>query len=115
MSLIEKMMDECVIMNKIKESDGEGGSITTWQEGAQILVAIVNDTSMNARIAEREGVTSTYTLTTHRSNTLEYHDVIKRISDGKIFRVTGDGNDVKSPAVSSLDMSQVSAERWELT
>ena len=115
MSLINKMMDACVIMNRMKESDGEGGFITRWQDGAEILVAIVNDTSMSARIAEQEGVTSTYTLTTSRSNALEYHDVIKRLSDGKIFRVTSDGNDVKSPAVSSLDMSQVSAERWELT
>lgn len=115
MKLIEAMMDECVIMNKIKQDDGEGGSVTTWQEGAHILVAITNNTSMSARIAQQEGVTSTYTLTTHRSNTLEFHEVIKRLTDGKIFRVTSDGNDVKSPAVSSLDMSQVSAERWELT
>jgi len=115
MSLIEAMMDECYIMNKIKTSDGEGGSVTTWSEGSLILVAITNDTSMSARVAEQQGVSSTYTLTTKRTNSLDYHDVIKRKSDGKIFRVTSDGSDKMSPAVSSLDMSQVTAERWTLT
>lgn len=115
MSLIDAMMDECIIMNKIKESDGEGGSITTWIEGAEILVAITTDMSMSARVAEREGVTSTYTLTTKRENALDFHDVIKRKKDGKIFRVTSDANDKMSPAVSSLDMAQATAERWTLT
>ena len=115
MSLIDLMMDSCVIMNKSKVADGQGGFNVEWTEGASILVAIVHDSSMNARIAEKEGVTSTYTLTTHRENPLEYHDVIKRISDGKIFRVTSDAGDTVSPAVSNLNMTQVTAEKWELT
>lgn len=114
MSLIENMMEACVIMNKAKVSDGEGGYTVEWTEGAELMVAITNDTSMQARIGEKEGVTSTYTLTTTRDNVLEFHDVIKRLSDGKTYRVTSDGDDVKSPLVSTLDMSQVTAERWEL-
>lgn len=114
MSLIEAMMDSCVIMNKSKVSDGEGGFTTEWTEGAEIKVAIVNDISMQARVAEQQKVTSTYTLTTSRENALEFHDVIKRLSDGETFRVTSDGSDKQSPKVSSLNMSQVSAEKWSL-
>ena len=113
--LIENMMTKCVIMNKSKVSDGEGGTIVNWQEGAEILVAIVNDTSMSARIAQQEGVSSTYTLTTTRDNALEYHDVIKRLKDGAIFRVTSEGGDKVSPIVSGLDIAQVSAEKWSLS
>lgn len=115
MSLIDAFMTPCVIMNIAKESDGQGGFITEWSEGAEILVAIVNDSSMQARIAEQDGVTSVYTLTTTRENALSFHDVIKRKSDGQIFRVTSNGIDKKSPVVSELNMSQVTAERWELT
>lgn len=115
MSLIDYMMDSCVIMNKSKVADGQGGFKVEWTDGANILVAIVNDSSMSARVAEKEGVTSTYTLTTHKDTVLEYHDVIKRLSDGKIFRVTSDPDDKMSPKVSSLDMIQVTAEKWELT
>ena len=115
MSLIDSMMESCVIMNKSKVSDGEGGYITEWQEGAPIDVAIVHDSSMQAKIGERQGVTSVYTLTTRQDVVLEYHDVIKRLKDGKIFRVTSDAGDEKSPKVSTLNMAQVSAEKWELT
>lgn len=115
MSLIENMMEKCVIMNSAKVSDGEGGFIVEWSEGAEIDVAIVNNSSMEARIAEKQGVTSTYTLTTTKGVKLEYHDVIKRVSDGKIFRVTTEYGDTLSPNVSTLDISQVSAEKWSLT
>ena len=117
MSLLEEMMEPCLIMNKAKVPDGQGGFTTEWVEGAEILVAIVNDQSMQARRAEKEGVTSTFTLTTTRANALEFHDVIKRESDGKIFRVTSNTEDKKSPvaSMSTLDMAQCSAENWELT
>lgn len=115
MSLIDEFMTECAIMNKAKVPDGEGGFITEWTEGAVIKVAIVNDSTTQARIAEKEGFTSTYTLTTLRENQLEFHDVIKRLKDNAIFRVTSNAEDKLSPNVSSLNMAQVSAERWELT
>ena len=115
MSLIDLMMTDCVIMNKAKISDGEGGFDTEWTEGAQIKVAIVKDASLNARIAEKDGVTSTFTLTTKRDNALEFHDVIKRLKDGQTFRVTSDSTDSTSPSFSSLDMAVVTAERWDLT
>lgn len=114
MSLLDSMMEACVIMERRRVSDGEGGVITTWEEGATINVAIVTDQSMQARIAEREGVTSTYTLTTSRSNKLDFHDVLKRVSDGKIFRITSDPEDKKSPNVSTFDMMQFTAEGWAL-
>ena len=46
--------------------------------------------------------------------TLEYHDVFRRSSDNKIFRVTSDGDDRKTPTSAKLDMRQVTAEEWEL-
>ena len=60
-------------------------------------------------------LTSTYTVTTRRSTVLEFHDVFKRLSDGTIFRATSNGADKQSPKTGTLDMCQVTAERWELT
>ena len=45
---------------------------------------------------------------------LQYHDVVKRDRDGKIFRVTSDGDDNYTPASSSLDIRQVEAEEWTI-
>lgn len=114
MSLID-WMEKCIIMNKTKISDGEGGFDVTWAEGAEIYCAIALDSSMRARIAQSEGFTNVYSIVTNANVNLEFHDVIKRVSDGKIFRITSDGSDNKSPKFSSLNMRKVSAELWRLT
>ena len=67
-----------------------------------------------ARIAEKQGVTSVYTITTDKSVVLEYHDVLRRLYDGKIFRITSDGDDKYTPDSATLNMRQVTAEEWSL-
>lgn len=113
MSLLSEAMESCVILNKQTALDDYGGFINSWAEGAPFKAAIVFDTSIEARVAESNGVHSIYTVTTPRNVVLQYHDVFKRIRDEKIFRVTSDGDDKFTPASASLDMRQVTAE--ELT
>lgn len=115
MSLLDDAMETCVFLNKQVTTDGYGGYRTTWADGASFKAAIVFDTSIEARTAEVQGVTSRYTVTTSRALTLEYHDVFKRERDGKIFRVTSDGDDKFTPRSAGLDMRQVTAEEWRLT
>lgn len=114
MSLIDEAKEDCVILNKMIADDGYGGYITEWSVGAKIKAAIALDTSTEARIAQKQGVTALYTITTSRSLNLQYHDVLKRLSDGKIFRITSDGDDVYTPDSASLDMRVVTAEEWSL-
>lgn len=115
MSLLSESMTKCVMIDKSTVSDGYGGYVIEWKEGAEFNAAIVLDSSMQARVAEKQGVTALYTITTTKALNLQYHDVLKRLSDGKIFRVTSDGDDKKTPASASLNMRQVTAEEWELT
>lgn len=116
MSMLDNFLQEkCVLLEKKRVSDGAGGWLVEWEEGAEFDAAIILDTSMQSRIAEKEGVTSVFTVTTRRSTPLSFHDVFKRLSDGAIFRATSNGADKQSPKISSLDMSQATAERWELT
>lgn len=110
MSLLDEAMEDCVLMDKTTQADGYGGVQTVWVEGAPIYAAITFDTSIEARVAEKQGVTSVYTVTTTKDIVLQYHDVFKRIRDGKIFRVTSDGDDKFTPASASLNMRQVTAE-----
>jgi hypothetical protein len=114
MSLIDEFMTDCTILNRIKISDGEGGTYIRWEDGPQIKAAIVHDSSTLAKIAESQGVTSVYTITTARNVELEYPDVIRRDSDGETFQITS-RSERKSPKISSMDIAQVSARRWELT
>lgn len=114
MSLLTDAMEACVILNKQTVDDSYGGYITRYVAGAEFQAAIVFDTSIEARVAEKQGVTSLYTVTTTKALTLEYHDVFRRYSDGKIFRVTSDGDDRYTPNSAMLNMRQVTAEEWEL-
>ena len=115
MSLLDEMMEACVFLNKQRVDDGYGGYKTIWTEGASFNAAIVFDTSIEARVADVQGVSSLYTVTISRDFMLEYHDVFRRSRDGKIFRITSDGDDKYTPKSAGLDMRQVTAEEWELT
>lgn len=114
MSLRDEAFESYIIMNKQTVSDGYGGYITTWVEGAKIKVAMQFNSSIEAKVADAQGVSSVYTLTTRKNVNLQYHDVLRRVRDGKIFRVTSDGDDLFTPESASLDMRNVDAEEWEL-
>jgi hypothetical protein len=45
---------------------------------------------------------------------LKFPDVIKRDSDGQIFRITSNGTDNKTPEAAGLNLRKVEAEMWEL-
>lgn len=113
--LIDCMMTDCVFMDKKSEPDGSGGNKTTWTEGEPLRAAIIRDTSTEARIAEAARTVEMYTVTVSRSVHLKYHAVIKRLSDGKTFRITSDNTDMKAPVCTALDIAQSTAEAWRLT
>ena len=115
MSLIDSMKTPCVFMERTRTPDGEGGYITAWTEGAKLEAAITFNSSIQARVAEKSGVTSLYTVTVDKKVGLEYHDVIKRLSDGKVFRITSDGDDIQTPDRAMFQFSQVTAEEYTLT
>ena len=75
----------------------------------------LNSAAAQVYYAKKQGVTSLYTVTTGKNAALEYHDVFKRLYDNKIFRVTSDGDDKKTPDRATFQVSQVTAEEWSLT
>ena len=114
MSLLHEEMESCTMLDKTTVSDGYGGIIAVYNDGALFDAAAVLDNSMQARAAEQQGVTALYTITTKKAVNLQFHDVFRRESDKKIFRVTSDGDDKRTPKSASLDMRQVSAEEWKV-
>lgn len=114
MTLIDTMKESFVLMDRVTTSDGLGGIITTWNDGAEFNGVLVKDTTMAARLAEKEGVTEVYTFTVEKNMPLRFHDVFKRLSDNATFRVTSNITDSKTPNVASFQFGQVTAERWDL-
>ena len=114
MSLVDNAMELSVIMDKRTIPDGYGGYKSVYVEGAEIMIAYSFDSSTAARIAAQEGVSNRFTLTTRKTINLQYHDVIKRVRDNKIFRVVSDGDDNYTPNTAGIDLRQVEAEEWEI-
>ena len=114
MTLFEAMFEPFCYMEKTRVPDGEGGTIVTWREGAEFQGKAAFDTSIEARTGAAAGVSSLYTLTVPKAVALEYHDVVKRLGDGKILRVTSDGDDVVTPSMATFEFLQVTAEEYEI-
>lgn len=110
--LWERMQVTCSLMERTRVSDGEGGFAVAWAETASFEAAIVKDTSTQARIAEKDGVTNLYTVTTIAP--LSFGDVFKRASDGQCFRVTSNADDGMTPSMVTFRFNQCSAEEWEV-
>ena len=115
MSMLTDSFEPFVMIDRTTQPDGYGGFMPAYKEGAAFSAAAAFDTSVEARVAAVQGVTNLYTILTTRAVTLDYHDIIRRESDGKIFRITSDGHDNKTPPGAALDLRQVTAEEWRLS
>lgn len=115
MGLVDKAMEKTYIMDKTTTLDDYGSVKTVWKEGAEIMAAFSFNSSTEARIAAQQGVTNRFTILTRKSVVLQYPDVVKRVSDGKYFRITSDGKDNRTPKGAGLDLRAVEAEQWEIS
>lgn len=115
MSLIDDFQTGCTLLERKRRTDGEGGWITTWEDGPAFTAAIVMDNSTVARVAQHDGMTAVYTVTVDKGMPLDFHDVFRRDSDGQLFRVTSDPTDKTTPDRAGFQFSQVSAEEWRLS
>lgn len=97
MSLLDDFARKCVLMKKTRKPDGAGGYITTWAEGAEFSNYQALDTSMEARRAENEGVTSLYTALVDKSVPIGYNDYFKDTETGETYRVTSNPEEKAAP------------------
>lgn len=114
MNLLDSMMEKCVLLNHIRTDDAYGSTVDTWTDGSQFDAAIIKNSTTEATIAEKQGITEIFTVVTKKSFLLDYHDVFRRVSDGLIFRVTSMAKDSEAPEASSVKIAKVTAEKWVL-
>ena len=114
MSLLDEYSDSYVIMDKVTADDGYGGYIEAWKEGATIKGALALASEQELKIADAAGLKVTHTMLIDKSIVLDYHTVLKRTTDKKIFRTTSIGDELYTPASSPLKKRKVNVEEWEL-
>ena len=97
MSLLDDFARPCVLLDKSRVPDGESGYITTWAEGAEFYNYQALDTSMEARRAEKEGVTSVYSALVNKAVPIEYGDYFRDKTTGDTYRVTSNPEERSAP------------------
>lgn len=115
--LIDDFYESFTELIPVSIDDGEGGTTTTWMEGDRFLAAAVKGRIPEMIAAERAGSAPEYTLTISGNTPvkLAYHDVVKRDSDGMIFRMTSSTADSRPPKCATFKFFQVRCEQWQLT
>ena len=112
--MLDSFRYECTLLEHVRVPDGMGGSTMAWTDGMKFDMVFERDASTQALIAEQQGFTRTYRGYTQKTMGLKYHDALRREADGKIFRVTDDGDDNHTPNTTTMDARCVVMERWEL-
>lgn len=106
--------EDFIFMDYASVSDGLGGLKFEWREGSTFRAGIYANSSTQAEIAYRSGVKTIFTITTDLSVELEYNDVIKRIADGRLYKITGNAIDNTAPGFANeVQIREVTAEVFE--
>lgn len=111
MMAVEDFFEAFIVMDYVSRPDGQGGIEYVHQEGAEFRGGIHANSTTEAEIAYRSGTKTIYTITTLTGVELEQNDVVKRLRDGRLYRITGNAIDNTAPDMAqAARIRQVSAE-----
>lgn len=115
MSLLDEQFEDFTIINKAVVDDGYGGTKTVWTPGAVIKGVMAYNNNLAVQVAQIMGSTTNYVFVVRKDTEVDYYTVLRRDSDGKIFRITANSDDKKTPKSAGLNMREYDAEEWKLT
>ena len=110
MALEDFLDEQLCIMDKISQSDGQGGIVYHWNDGAPFWGKAVRQSGDSLLVAQLQGARETYRITT-KAVQIERGTTVKRLSDGATMRTITDPVDGTPPKVSGVKFFIVLAER----
>jgi hypothetical protein len=113
MSLLDEAYEPFVMIDKRSISDGEGSFFVDYVDGAKISVCVTNDNTSLTRIAEALAEKVEYRVITKKNIKFSQDDLIKRLSDGQVFRIYYK-NTKETPKSANLDMRETFAQEWSI-
>lgn len=109
--LLDYYARACVHLYRQTTNDGEGGYKTEWCEGMKFTNYQALNTSTEAQIAERQGISTLYGVLVNRDVPLGYGDYYKDTESGQMFRITSEPSESHTPDNSNLNLKYFSSER----
>lgn len=112
------------ILDLVTRSDGYGSYISKYEYGGIFEGVLVLNNSINAQIAQKQGVTGVYTLSFDKVMRIPWHTVFQKVviddngtitQRGSVYRVTTkDDNSAPKTASKPMQFRQVTCEEWKL-
>ena len=113
MSLIDAYRETCVPVTVTRTEDGQGGYTTAFTDGEPFDASFAYENAPEVIVAEKQGVNRAYKMYVDKAMDLPYHAIIRRESDGQLFRVKNPGEGRHTPAFSALNLRLIEVEKWE--
>lgn len=107
--MLEDFFEEIVKIDVTSESDGMGGFEVGYKEGAKFLGAVTLVNTTEVRIADKTEANSIYNIIVKDNVPLQHNDIVKRTSDGRVFRISSLLEDARVPKSSSLKVLKYNA------
>ena len=107
---LEDFFEPFVKVERQSWPDGLGGVTGIWQDGAPFDAGISTENTTEARLAYQSGTKTVYTIVTAKTIKLTHNEHVRRLRDGRIYRITSDCRDMETPDVAEVPFWQVSAE-----
>lgn len=98
------------LQSRTPVSDGFGGVEWTYADAVPFKAGISTNSSNEAQIAYKNGLKTIYTIVCRKNLTLQQGDIVKRVMDNKLFRITSNSSDMETPSVAKESYWQVTAE-----
>lgn len=102
--------EDFVIQSVTYVSTGFGTFEPQYTDGATFKAGISTASSTEARIAERNGMKTIYNIAHLPAITLHREDRVRRVKDGRVYRITSDSPDMTTPDKAEVQFAQVTAE-----
>ena len=111
---LEDYFESFIMANRNKRADGMGGEEWTWMEGSEFQAGISTNNTSEAQIAYQAGSRTIFRIVTRKDVILEQKNMIKRVKDGRLYRITSNAWDMETPDAAEVQFWQVNAEVVEV-
>ena len=100
---------------KTSTLNGLGGTVETWADGETFQGGVTYVPGAEITVAGHKALRTVPVLLHEPGVDLRQDEHVRRISDGAIFRLVGNSNDMRTPACASVQFAQVPVERVVMT
>lgn len=104
----------CFLINKVEIPDDFGGVIVGYETGEEFYALIDIDNSVQTRIAEQNGYTSTPQVSVMKNLDINSGDLFYTDYTKEIYQVVSNPDDQLTPMSSTMDFKVFNARKTEI-